>query len=318
MKLSRSRTALPVLAALALAWPGGLLLTGCRPTEPEGTEETRAEASPPPPSAAAPEATPAPPAAGSAPTSDLEGMASDFTPSGPAADLPRDRSLRAAFLVVEGVYNTELMAPYDVFQHTGFHTRPGPGMEVFTVSPDGRPVTTFEGIRITPDYGFQNAPEIDILVVPSARGSMDRDLQNTALIGWVRRVGSRARHVISLCDGAFVLAQAGLLDGVAATTFPEDYDRLVEMFPRVDLRINVSFVDAGKILTSQGGARSYDVAMHLVDRLYGTTVAQGVGKGLLIPWPPDPDTMSPREILPPAVTPPSRPVPPAPAPTEPV
>jgi transcriptional regulator GlxA family with amidase domain len=102
--------------------------------------------------------------------------------------------------------------------------------------------------------------------------------------------------VISLCDGAFVLAKAGLLDGVAATTFPDDYQRLVQMFPRVDLRVNVSFVDTGKILTSEGGARSYDVAMHLVDQLYGPQVAAAIGKGLVIPWPPDPDTMAPRVV----------------------
>ena len=129
---------------------------------------------------------------------------------------------------------------------------------------------------------------------------MDKDLQNRALIDWVRQVGGRARHVVSLCDGAFVLAQAGLLDGVPATTFPDDYKRLAQMFPEVDLRINVSFVDAGKVLTSQGGARSYDVAMHLVDRLYGSKVAEGIGHGLLIPWPPNPrvvksETASPSE-----------------------
>ncbi len=127
-----------------------------------------------------------------------------------------------------------------------------------------------------------------MLVVPSAKGSMDEDLENQAMIDWVRQVGGRARHVVSLCDGAFVLAQAGLLDGVAATTFPDDYKRLSQTFPKVDLRINVSFVDAGKVLTSQGGVRSYDVAMHLVDRLYGPEVAKGVGHGLLIPWPADP------------------------------
>jgi len=132
------------------------------------------------------------------------------------------------------------------------------------------------------------APEADVLVVPSAAGSMDKDLQNQAMIDWVRQAGGRARHVVSLCDGAFVLAKAGLLDGVPATTFPDDYKRLAQTFPKVDLRINVSFVDAGKFLTSQGGARSYDVAMHLVDRLYGPEVAKGVGHGLLIPWPPDP------------------------------
>lgn len=201
---------------------------------------------------------------------------------------PADRPLRAGFLVVDGVYNSELMAPYDVLHHTVFHTAPAPGIEVFTVSPDGRPVTTFEGIRITPHHSFASAPPIDVLVVPSAEESMGADLENRAMLDWVRETASSARYVMSLCDGAFVLAEAGLLDGLSATTFPSDYDSFAARFPEVHLRINVSFVHDGKFLTSQGGAKSYDVAMYLVDRLYGEAVAQGVGRGLLIPWPPEP------------------------------
>lgn len=286
------------LAALSIAGSAG-----CRPSDPGGEARTEPAQAPPPAASPAP-AAPGDTAAGM--TSEPPPMTSDSV--APAAPLPAGQRLRAGFLVVNGVYNTELMAPYDVFQHTKFHSQPG--IEVFTVSPDGQPVTTFEGIRITPTYGFQNAPPMDILVVPSAEGSMDRDLQNAALIDWVRRVGGQARHVMSLCDGAFVLAKAGLLNGVPATTFPKDYERFATLFPNVDLRINVSFVDAGKMLTSQGGARSYEVAMHLVDRLYGQRVAKGIGEGLLIPWPPDPDNMTPRVVL-------STPPVPAPAPTVP-
>jgi transcriptional regulator GlxA family with amidase domain len=209
--------------------------------------------------------------------------------------------LRAGILVLNGVYNTELAAPFDVLHHTQFHTQPG--MQVFTVSPDGKPVTTFEGLKISPDHSFANAPQIDVLVVPSTRGSMDADLQNQALLNWVRTTGAEARHVLSLCDGSFVLAKAGLLQGIPVTTFPDDYGRFSQMFPNLDLRINVSFVDAGKVITSQGGARSYEAAMHLVDRLYGRQVAEGIGKGLLVPWPPDPDTMTARIIEPAAAAP---------------
>ncbi|MEA2601984.1 MAG: hypothetical protein QOF89_2976 [Acidobacteriota bacterium] len=272
------------------------LAAGCRPSEPESKTATPAPIATP---AATPAPTPSP-----APTpGDTAGETSDLAPATsdlgaaptPAAALPIDRPLRAAFLVVDGVYNTELMAPYDVLQHTTSHAQPG--IQVFTVSPDGGPVTTFEGLRITPQYGFRNAPPADILVVPSAKGSMDADLKNAVLIDWVRRTGSQARHVVSLCDGAFLLAQAGLLDGVPATTFPTDYERFARAFPRVDLRINVSFVDAGKFLTSQGGTQSYDVAMQLVDKLYGPKVAADIGKGLLIPWPPNPRTRGPYTVI---------------------
>jgi len=207
-----------------------------------------------------------------------------------AEDRSTQRPLRAAFLVVDGVYNSELMAPYDVLQHTIFHTKPG--IEVFTVSPDGAPVTTFEGLRLTPDHSFDTAPPIDILIVPSAEGSLNKDLEDERMIGWVRETGRKARFVMSLCDGAFVLAQAGLLDGRTATTFPTDYQAFADRFRRVDLKINVSFVHDGPMLTSEGGARSYDVAMYLVDLLYGTEVAAGVGGGLLIPWPPEPGAVA--------------------------
>lgn len=202
-----------------------------------------------------------------------------------APELPTDRRLNVAFLIVDGVYNTELTAPFDVFHHVRFHSQPG--MEVFTVSPDGSTVTSFEGLRIAADYSFADAPEsIEVLVVPSAEHSMDSDLENEAMIQWVAEVGEKAMFVMSLCDGAFVLAKAGLLDGLASTTFPSDQDRFAEMFPHLDLRRGVSFVHHGKAITSQGGAPSFDPAMYLADHLYGTTATQGIGRGLIIPWPP--------------------------------
>lgn len=209
----------------------------------------------------------------------------------PAADPPIDRPLRAAFLVVDGVYNSELVAPFDVLHHTRFHTDPesqGPGIEVFTVSPDGEPVTTFEGLRLVPDHSFESAPPADVLVVPSAEGSMGPDLDDEGMIAWVREAAGTSRYVVSLCEGAFVLAEAGLLDERSATTFPADYQAFARRYPGVNLKVNVSFVHDGPFLTSQGGARSYDVAMYLVDLLYGAGVARNVGRGLLLPWPPDP------------------------------
>ena len=203
-------------------------------------------------------------------------------------ELPNDRPLRAGFLLVDGVYNTELMAPWDVLQHTIYHTDPHPGIEVFTVAQSSAPVTTAEGLSIVPDFTFETAPDIDILVVPSANHSRDDDRSNEKLISWVRRVGNEARFVVSLCWGAFILAEAGLLDDHACTTFPGDYDSFARAFPDLDLRINASFVHDGKILTSQGGVRSYDVAMYLVELLFGEAAARGIGGGLLIDWPMDP------------------------------
>ncbi len=192
------------------------------------------------------------------------------------------RLVNVGFLIVDGVYNTELTAPYDIFQHSIFHT--DPGMAVFSVGPSLAPVTSFEGLRILPDYTYADAPRIDVLVVPSAEHSMDTDLEDPAMMAFVRERGAGARYVMSLCDGAFVLAAAGLLEGCEATTFPSDIPRLRQMFPELVVHEDVSFVAHGKAITSAGGALSFDPALFLCERMYGAKAARGMAGGLCIDW----------------------------------
>lgn len=194
------------------------------------------------------------------------------------------KELNAAFLVVDGVYNSELIAPMDVLHHTKFHT--DPAVKVFLVAETKDPVTSFEGLRIIPDYSFtmDSIPPIDILIVPSAEHSMDVDLNNEALTAFVKRTGKAAAYIMSLCDGAFVLANAGLLDTYECTTFPADIERFKQAFPQLKVHERVSFVHDRKAITSAGGAKSYDPALYLVEHLYGKEVAEGVARGLVIDW----------------------------------
>lgn len=194
------------------------------------------------------------------------------------------KSFNAGFLLIEGVYNSELVAPYDIFQHTIFHT--DGGIKVFTVAQQKDMITTFEGLKILPDYAFdsEDLPKIDILIVPSAEHNMDTDLENETLIKWVTQTGGNAKYVISLCDGAFVLAKSGLVKGKESTTFPGDIQRFKDRFPSLTVHDNVSFVHHDNLLTSAGGAKSYDVAIYLVHHLYGEKVAKRVAKGLVIDW----------------------------------
>lgn len=192
--------------------------------------------------------------------------------------------MQAAFVIVDGVYNSELVAPMDVLHHTVFHTENG--IEVFTVGPTRDPIKTFEGLTIIPDYGFESdsIPAIDILIVPSAEFSMTTDLENEKLIGFVKKNGGQAKYILSLCDGAFVLAKAGLLEGLECTTFPSDIEPFRKAFPELSVHEDVSFIHDGKAITSAGGAKSYDPAMYLVEILYGKDVATGIGRGLVIDW----------------------------------
>ena len=192
---------------------------------------------------------------------------------------------QVAFLIMDGVYNTELTAPYDIFQHTIFREQIKP-MDVFTVAKQSTAINTFEGLRILPDFNYlvDSLPPIDILVVPSAEHHLDSDLEDKAMLNFVREVGQKAQFVTSHCDGAFVLAEAGLLDSVASTTFPSDIETYRERYPHLEVVDDVWFVHDGKFITSAGGARSFEAAMYLCHILYGPEVTKRLGRGLVLDW----------------------------------
>ncbi len=199
-------------------------------------------------------------------------------------ELPADR-YNVAFLIMDGVYNTELTAPYDIFQHTIFRKNIK-AMNTFLVANTLEPITTFEGMRLLPDFNYlsNDLPKIDILVVPSAEHHLDTDLEDEKMIDFVKKVDKEALYITSHCDGAFVLAKAGILDEAVSTTFPSDIDKYKKMFPHLDVRSEVLFVHDGKYITSAGGAKSFEAALYLAEVLYGKEIAKSLAGGLVIDW----------------------------------
>ncbi|MDH7444495.1 DJ-1/PfpI family protein [Aquimarina sp. 2201CG14-23] len=190
-----------------------------------------------------------------------------------------------AFLIMDGTYNTEFTAPFDIFQHTQYRENIKQ-MNVFTVANTDAPITTFEGVKIIPDYNYtkDSLPKIDILVVPSAEHHLDSDLEDDVMINFVKTVDKSATYMTSHCDGAFVLAKAGILNNVVSTTFPSDIDKMRTMFPGLDIRKDVLFVHDGKYITSAGGAKSFEAALYLCEYLYGAEIARSLARGLVIDW----------------------------------
>ena len=190
-----------------------------------------------------------------------------------------------AFLIMDGTYNTEFTAPFDIFQHTVF--REGiKAMNTFSVANTLEPITSFEGVRILPDYDYTSdlLPPIDILVVPSAEHHLDSDLRDTVMLNFVKKAAASSLFVTSHCDGAFVLAKAGLLNDVVSTTFPSDIPKYKEMFPHLQVADSVLFVHDGKYITSAGGAKSFEAALYLCEHLYGKEIAESLAGGLVIDW----------------------------------
>ncbi|PWL38218.1 glutamine amidotransferase [Flagellimonas aquimarina] len=199
-------------------------------------------------------------------------------------ELAADR-YNVAFLIMDGVYNTEFTAPYDIFQHTQY--RKGiKAMNTFTVANTLEAVTSFEGVRFLPDFDYtkDSIPNIDILVVPSAEHHLDSDLKDSTMLNFVKKVSKEALFVTSHCDGAFVLAKTGILNEVVSTTFPSDIEKYKAMFPQLKVKDSVLFVHDGKFITSAGGAKSFEAALYLCEFLYGKEIAESIAGGLVIDW----------------------------------
>tara|TARA_R110001632_G_scaffold180766_1_gene300885 strand:- start:524 stop:1318 length:795 start_codon:yes stop_codon:yes gene_type:complete len=211
-----------------------------------------------------------------------DGLQRSFAKAKPILDSTR---YNVAFLIMDGTFNTELTAPFDIFQHTIFRENIK-AMNVFTVANTLDPIRTFEGMYLLPDFDYTqaNLPKIDILVVPSAEHHLDTDLDDEALISFVQKVDKEAQFMTSHCDGAFVLAKAGVLDNHISTTFPSDIDKMRETFPQLDVRKEVLFVHDGKYITSAGGAKSFEAALYLAEYLYGAEIARSLAGGLVIDW----------------------------------
>lgn len=196
----------------------------------------------------------------------------------------KSNQYNVALLVMEGTFNTELTAPMDIFHHTKFRDSIK-SMNVFTIADTKEAITTFEGLKILPDYNYlAGYPAIDILVIPAAEHNLDSDLENVALLNFIRETEKNASYVISHCDGAFVLAKTGLLDDKVSTTFPGDVAAYQTMFPDLDIRDSILFVHDGKFITSAGGAKSFEASLYLCELLYGKKNADELAEGMVIDW----------------------------------
>ena len=194
----------------------------------------------------------------------------------------RPRNL--AILVFEGVQIIDYTGPWEVFGHAmgGEHQQ---AFEIYTVAPKAGPITTSMGMSVNPKYTFANAPKADVLVLPG--GDVEPFMDDPAVKKWVQESAKSAEIVLSVCNGAFFLGRAGLLDGLEATTFAALIDELQKAAPKARVVRDRRFVDNGKIITSAGLSSGIDGALHVIERLLGKGNAQVVATSLEYDWRPE-------------------------------
>lgn len=187
------------------------------------------------------------------------------------------RNRQVAILLFDGVQIIDYTAPYEIFGQARF--------EVFTVAESREPITTAMGMSVNPKYTFADHPRPDIVLVPG--GGVRPSLENLRLLAWVRENASAAEYVLSVCNGALILAKAGLLDGLAATTFYGQLDDLRNMAPNTRVVNDKRFVDNGKIITSAGLSAGIDASLHIVAKILGTARAQNLALHIEYRWQPE-------------------------------
>jgi putative intracellular protease/amidase len=141
------------------------------------------------------------------------------------------------------------------------------------------------GLKVTPDYGFADTPAVDVLLVPG--GDVHAMRASEEALSWVRRTADEADYVLSVCNGAFILAEAGLLEGRQATTFYRMLDELQESFPGTEVVRDRRYTDNGKVLTSAGLSSGIDASLHLASRILGEDRARTLALHLEYDWDPE-------------------------------
>jgi transcriptional regulator GlxA family with amidase domain len=183
--------------------------------------------------------------------------------------IPEDGVIPVAFALSDGATMIDFAGPWEVFQDVMLMAggRMDHPFRLFSVAEKVEPIRASAGMKIVPEYTFETAPAPKIVVIPAQRG-------NPALHKYLQRVYEQTDVTMSVCVGAFQLAKAGLLAGKEATTHHDFYDQFEKQFPDVKLRRGLRFVEGPRISTAGGLTSGIDLALHVVERYFGRTIAE--------------------------------------------
>lgn len=161
--------------------------------------------------------------------------------------------------------------PYDAFVSAG------KSFNVYTVGATSEPIITHPNLSINPQYTIKNAPKPDIIIIPAGMN----ETVNQEARDWILESAENANYVLSVCNGAFLIAELGILDGLEATAHFGGLDALEKNFPKIKkVHRDRRYVDNGKVITSGGVSAGIDASFYLISKILGTERAQAAANGL--------------------------------------
>ena len=186
-----------------------------------------------------------------------------------AASLPVPAAgpIPVAFLISDGAVVIDFCGPWEVFESVQVAGRRGAAFTVYTVAESTRTIQASGGLEIVPNFDFKGAPPPKVVVIPAQHGAGDSALE------WIRAATRHTDVTMSVCTGAYVLAQTGLLDGHSATTHHSSYVDFALQFPKVQMIRGARFVEEGNLATAGGLSSGIDLSLRVVERYFGREVA---------------------------------------------
>ena len=187
------------------------------------------------------------------------------------------RSRRLGAFLFPGFELLDTFGPLEMFGNM-----PG-AVDIVTVAQRKGPVRSGQGPSAMADYGFDDCPPLDLLLIPGGMGTRT-EVDNAATLDWLRQRVPAAEVVMTVCSGTALLARAGLLDGRRATTNKMFFHEVAENGPRVQWVREARWVEDGKYATSSGVSAGIDMALAVIAKLAGSQVSDSLAVATEYDW----------------------------------
>lgn len=189
-------------------------------------------------------------------------------------------------LIFDDVEVLDFCGPFEVFsiaRRRGHNADEDRLFHAITIAERPDVVTCRGGLLVQPHATIDNHPPLDILVVPGGQGTR-RELQNAPVLDWIKAHSDRNALTTSVCTGAFLLAERGLLDGRQATTHWASVEWMRDRYPSATLLADARIVDEDMLITSAGVSAGIDMALYVVARLHGEATAHWTARRMEYDW----------------------------------
>ncbi len=187
-----------------------------------------------------------------------------------------DAKIKVGIFIFNEVEVLDFAGPFEVFSLVEKHKNKL--FEVITIGQNEETISARNGLLVKPNVTFETCPKLDILIIPGGYGADQIEIKNETTLAWIKEQYPKVSLLASVCTGAFLLAECGLLRHKKATTHWMDTLLLAKKYPKISVLENVKFIEQGNIITAGGISAGINMSFYIVQKLFGKEIAAFTAK----------------------------------------